>query len=153
MKSLEIGEPDHAPPRLDPSTIRKQAPRPTTSDSESIASTPRRATSRGAQLEPVDAARTREAIVSRYDILHVEIYASARKHGIGDDGILHAVDQALVAGEQEDGKVLSMGPDRAGNLLEVVSVARDDGTEIVIHAMKMRPAYEQFLRGKGDADG
>jgi hypothetical protein len=44
----------------------------------------------------------------------VEIYASARKHGIGDDDILHAVDQALVAGEQEDGKVLYIGPDRAG---------------------------------------
>jgi hypothetical protein len=32
--------------------------------------------------------------------------------------------------------------------LEVVSVRRDDGTEIVIHAMVMRPGYEPFLRGK-----
>ena len=83
----------------------------------------------------------------------MEIYASARKHGIGDDDILHAVDQALVAGEQDDGKVLYIGPDRAGNLLEVVSIARDDGTEIVIHAMKIRRTYEQFPRGKGEADG
>jgi hypothetical protein len=31
--------------------------------------------------------------------------------------------------------VLNLGPDRAGNLLEVVSVVREDGSEIVIHAM------------------
>jgi len=42
------------------------------------------------------------------------------------------------AGEQDDGKVLYLGPDRAANLLEVVSVIRDDGSEIVIHAMRMR---------------
>jgi hypothetical protein len=57
-----------------------------------------------------------------------------------------------VAAEQDDGKVLYLGPDRAGNLLEVVSVLRDDGTEIVIHAMRMRRKYEPLLRGEGDAD-
>lgn len=82
----------------------------------------------------------------------MEIYNSARKHGVADDDINHAIDLAVVAGEQDDGKVLYLGPDRAGNLLEVVTVARDDGTEIVIHAMRMRPSYEPFLRGKGDAD-
>jgi hypothetical protein len=44
------------------------------------------------------------------------------------------------------------GPDRAGNLLEVVSVPRDDGTEVVIHAMPMRKIYESLLRDRGDAD-
>lgn len=82
----------------------------------------------------------------------MEIYNSARKHGVADDDINHAIDLAVVAGEQDDGKVLYLGPDRAGNLLEVVTVARDDGTEIVIHAMRMRRSYEPFLRGKGDAD-
>ena len=42
--------------------------------------------------------------------------------------------------------------DCAGNLLEVVSVLRDDGSGIVIHAMRMRRIYEPFLRGKGDTD-
>lgn len=91
--------------------------------------------------------------VSRYDILHVEIYDSARKHGIADEDIEHATEHALVAGEQDDAKILYLGPDRAGNLLEVVTVARDDGTEIVIHAMRMRRRYEPFIRGKGDVDG
>jgi hypothetical protein len=61
----------------------------------------------------------------------VEIFRSARRHGIADEDIVHAVEQALVAGEQEDSKVLYLGADRAGNLLEVVSVVRDDGSEVV----------------------
>ena len=82
----------------------------------------------------------------------MEIYPSGRKHEVGDDDIEHAVVHAVVAADQEDGKVLYLGPDRSGNLLEVVSVLRDDGSEIVIHAMRMRRIYEPFLRGKGDAD-
>lgn len=82
----------------------------------------------------------------------LEIFASARKHGTADEDIDHAVDHALTIGEQGDGKVLYLGPDRAGNLLEVVSVIRDDGTEIVIHAMPMRAKYEPFLRGEGAND-
>ncbi len=89
--------------------------------------------------------------ISRYDIGHVEIYASARKHGITEEDILHAIQHALAAGEQDDGKVLYLGPDSAGNLIEVVSVAVDDGSEIVIHAMRMRSKYEPFLRGEGDS--
>jgi hypothetical protein len=44
------------------------------------------------------------------------------------------------------------GADRAGNLLEVVAVAREDGTEVVIHGMRTRAKYEPFLRGEGDSD-
>ena len=90
--------------------------------------------------------------VSRYDIWHVEIFSSARRHGIADDDITHAVEHALAVGEQDDGKVLYLGPDRAGNLPEVVSVVRDDGSEVVIHAMRMRARYEPFLRGEGGSD-
>jgi len=77
----------------------------------------------------------------------------ARKHGIDDADIAHVVEYALATGEQDDGKVLYLGPDRSGNLVEVVSVLRDDGTEIVIHAMRMRRMYESFLRDEGDTDG
>lgn len=82
----------------------------------------------------------------------MDIYASARKHGIVDLDILHAIEHALAAGDQDDGKVLYLGPDRAGNLLEIVAVVREDDSEVVIHAMRMRPSYEPFLRGKGDAN-
>lgn len=42
--------------------------------------------------------------------------------------------------------------DRSGNSLVIVSVLRDDGTEIVIHAMWMRRLYESFLRDKRDIE-
>lgn len=80
----------------------------------------------------------------------MEIYRSARRHGIEDADMVHAVEWAMAVGEQEDGKVLYLGPDRSGNLLEVVSVLRDDSSEVVIHAMRMRSKYEPFLRGEGD---
>ena len=84
----------------------------------------------------------------------MEIYESARKHGINDEDIRHGVKNALVAADENDtGKVLYLGPDRAGNLLEIVTVLRDDGTEIVIHAMKMRRIYESLLGEIGERDG
>ena len=97
-----------------------------------------------------------EPLVSRYDTLSVDIYQSARKHGISDDDIEHA-ENAMVAADDDDdddddGKVLYLGADRAGNLLEVICVERDDGTEVVIHAMRMRRIYEPLLGAMGDAD-
>jgi hypothetical protein len=76
--------------------------------------------------------------VSRYDIRYLEICWTARRYGIADEDILHAVEHALAVGEQDDSNVLYLGPDRAANLLEVVSVVREDGSEILIHAMRMR---------------
>ena len=82
----------------------------------------------------------------------MDIYESARKHGVSDDDILRAIDFALLAAEEDDGKVLYLGPDQSGNLLEVVTVRRDDATEIVIHAMKMRRMYESLLREMGGTE-
>jgi hypothetical protein len=83
----------------------------------------------------------------------VEIYRSARKHDVQRDDVAHAIAHPLVVAEQDDGKVLYLGPDRAGNLLEVVSVASDDGTEVVIHAMPMRRMYESLLEQMKGNDG
>jgi hypothetical protein len=85
----------------------------------------------------------------------VEIHASARKHGIADEDIEHAVEHALVVAdsEEETDKVLYLGPDRAGNLLEVIAVLRTDESELVIHAMRMRALYEPLLRDMGETDG
>ena len=84
----------------------------------------------------------------------MEIYESARRHGIDDEDIRHGVAHALVvADDEEEGRVLYLGPDRAGNLLEIVAVLRDDDSEIVIHAMPMRRTYEPLLRETGETDG
>ncbi len=42
---------------------------------------------------------------------------------------------------------LYLGPARDADLLEIVTLARDDGSELVIHAMAMRPKYQRLLPG------
>lgn len=59
----------------------------------------------------------------------------------------HAIDHALAiedAGEDPD-RWLAIGPDRAGNLLEVVVIINTEGDQLVIHAMTMRDKYRRLL--------
>jgi len=65
----------------------------------------------------------------------VEIRKSARKHGISDEAIRHAVEHPLVAEDLGDNRFLYLGTDHAANFLEVISLLADDGEEVVIHAM------------------
>lgn len=79
-------------------------------------------------------------------LVNVQIADSARKHGVLDEDILHALRNPLrvVAGSGRD---LIIAADRAGRLLEVV-VLDDDPTEepVVIHAMLLRPKFRNHLR-------
>lgn len=50
--------------------------------------------------------------------------------------------------DQEDDTRLYLGPARNAGLLEVVTIVRDDGSELVIHAMKMRAKYRRLLPGE-----
>jgi uncharacterized DUF497 family protein len=78
----------------------------------------------------------------------VEITSSARKHGLDDASITHAWENALRYVEYEyDGeeRLLVIGPDPAGNLLELVAVPADEPTRIV-HADRLRPKFHDFLR-------
>ena len=78
----------------------------------------------------------------------MEVHDSARKHGVEDEDIRHAIDHALAiedAGEDPD-RWLVIGPDRAGNLLEVVVLTTvEDGTQLAIHAMAMRAKFRRLL--------
>lgn len=76
----------------------------------------------------------------------MEVHDSARRHGIEDGDIVHAVDNALAVedvGEDPD-RFLVLGPDLAGNLLEVVVLVTDE-VQIAIHAMPMRPKFRRLL--------
>jgi hypothetical protein len=75
----------------------------------------------------------------------VEIHQSARKHGITDEDIEHAVRHAIATDDQDHDTRLYLGPARNAQLLEVVTIVRDDDSELAIHAMKMRPAYQRLL--------
>jgi len=86
-------------------------------------------------------------LLFRDTIFGVEIIDAARKHGVSDDSIRHAVEHALVSEEvgEEPLRRLFLGPDAAGNLLEVAAVIRTDGTLVATHAMAMRPKYRALL--------
>lgn len=82
-----------------------------------------------------------------------EICRTARAHGIADADTLHAIGHALVIVEQDDERDLYIGPDRAGNLLEVVTVRRVRRRALVIHSMPMTTQYEPLLWGLEEDDG
>ncbi len=69
---------------------------------------------------------------------------------MADADIRHAVAHRLYEGEiSEDEpprRALYLGPDRAANLLEIVVIERDDGSELAIHAMRMQTKYDRLLR-------
>lgn len=69
------------------------------------------------------------------------IVASARKHGISDNDMLHAYRNPLRVFQVDD-LVMLIGGDETGRMLEVGVVAAE-GIEFIIHAM---PAREKFLR-------
>jgi hypothetical protein len=65
---------------------------------------------------------------------------SCRKHGCGEDDILHAFNHPLFVEELDEGLLMFVGPDRAGNLLEIGVVTASDGA-VIVHAMEARPKY------------
>lgn len=83
----------------------------------------------------------------------MEFHRSAFKHGYDDAAINHAVDNALVVidldAESDPPRVLAIGPDRAGNLLEVIWLELAE-VELVIHAMPLRPTFFDLLPAGDD---
>ena len=77
----------------------------------------------------------------------MQIHPSARKHGIADEDIEHAMRNAMAIDNLDDDLRLHLGPARDASPLEIVSVVRDDESELVIHAMPMRPKYRRLLPG------
>lgn len=78
----------------------------------------------------------------------MEIHSSARKHGVADDEIAHAIAHAMAIDPHDDDTRLYLGPGRNAQLLEIVTLTRDDGSELVIHATAMRPKYRRPLPGE-----
>lgn len=87
----------------------------------------------------------------------MEIHRSARRHGVSDNDVLHAANHALVVVDLDpDGdppKQLAIGPDSAGNLLEVIVLLLADERLLAIHAMPLRPMFHDLLPGPKGADG
>lgn len=86
----------------------------------------------------------------------MEIHHSARKHGIDDADITHAYAHCIVVvaldPDADPPKLLFIGADRAGNLLELVALELEDDLVLMIHAMLLRPTFYDLLPGETNDD-
>jgi hypothetical protein len=76
------------------------------------------------------------------------VHPSAKKHGVHDDDIDHALVHSLrwIEVSEDPLRFLAAGPDRSGNLLELVVLETDQGG-LVIHAMPLRQITVAVLFG------
>ena len=81
----------------------------------------------------------------------MEIHRTARRHGLPDEDIAHAFDHLLTWIQLDDDppRYLAAGPDRAGNLVELVILDAPSAV-LVIHAMPLRRSTEEQLFGADD---
>lgn len=79
----------------------------------------------------------------------MDIHRSALRHGATEPDILHALDNALVVADLEPDadppKILVIGPDLAGNLVELILLELADDDLLVIHAMSLRRKFHDLL--------
>lgn len=67
------------------------------------------------------------------------ILASARKHGIADDDMLHAYRNPIRVFDLDDLTML-IGPQPTARLLEI-GVVNAEGIDFIVHAMVARPQF------------
>jgi hypothetical protein len=81
-----------------------------------------------------------------YYTTSVEALSSAFRHGVDNEDIQHALSNSTVIEEVSEDPIryLVLGPDRAGNILEIVVLDRPQGPA-VIHAMPMTAKYQRLL--------
>ena len=91
------------------------------------------------------------SIFSYYDINQVDItiHPSARRHGILDADMIHAYDYRtygrVLEFDNPIERVLYIGTDQAGNLLEIVAIRDQRGGLLIIHAMRMTKQYQYLF--------
>lgn len=74
----------------------------------------------------------------------VRVHVAALKHGVGEHDAMSAAIAYLVSvtiDDDQPGRELRLGFDTAGRLLETIVLRLDDGSDLIIHAMKARSSY------------
>ena len=69
----------------------------------------------------------------------------ARKHGIADPDIWHAVRNAMRRIPLDDDLIMLIGPATDGALLEIGILDIEGDDPVVIHAQPLRPKFHRFL--------
>jgi hypothetical protein len=75
----------------------------------------------------------------------VRIGRPARKHGVSDADIWHAVRYAVRLVVMDDDLTMIIGPAGNGAMLEVGVLDMEGDDPVVIHAMPLRPKFHQLL--------
>ena len=79
----------------------------------------------------------------------MEIHRSAFKHDVTVDAIVHAVDHAVIVidldPDADPPRVLAIGPNSAGIMLEIIWLELAENRSMVIHAMALRPMFYDLL--------
>jgi len=87
--------------------------------------------------------------VLRYD--SISIYDSALKHEVQSHDISHAHTHAVaffeISASYPSRKLLVIGSDTAGNLLELIGVVKRDDVLVIIHAMPLRRRFRELMKG------
>lgn len=82
--------------------------------------------------------------------MSVIIVASARKHGVTDADINNAIDNSIldtyeIPPDFDPPRFLIIGPNLEGVLLELIGLESDQGDDVIFHAMKLRPIFNDLL--------
>jgi len=85
---------------------------------------------------------------------------SATKHRISRERSGHVVRAATTiirqsapeASPAKDDRLIFLGPDQTGTLLEVAAIEMQPSGLLIIHAMPMREKYSEHLKGTHDDD-
>ena len=84
---------------------------------------------------------------SRTHVLRIK--DSALRHGLTREVISHAYDMAVdgvvLDPDHDPPKFLVIGPDKAGNLLELIGGDLESGEQVIWHAMKYRPQHWKLV--------
>lgn len=89
------------------------------------------------------------SFVLRY--AELEIHETAYKHGVSTLDIRHACARSIATFEIDHesvvAKILIVGPDSAGNFLELIGLEIDNKPLLIIHAMKLRKSMIRLIEG------
>jgi hypothetical protein len=76
----------------------------------------------------------------------VRIGGPARKHGLPETDVLHAVRNAVRRIEMDEDLTMLIGPAGDGGLLEIGVLDLDGDDPVVVHAMALRAKFYRFLK-------
>ena len=82
----------------------------------------------------------------------MEVHRSGGKHGVAVSDVVHALEHEIVSFDLEPDadppRTLVIGPESAGNPLEIIVLLLDADRLIAIHAMNLRRQFHELPPGE-----